>query len=218
MNLQILRHRGKLITGLLIIYYTVGMGLFLIPVTRPLFKQLTPLSLIMTFTAVLLMQQQWPGKLILAFFIVFTASLITEMIGVRTGIIFGAYTYGETLGIKILDTPILIGLNWLFLVYCTAAIASRTQLSKTGRILLGAFLMVAYDGVLEYVAPVTGMWYWENPYPGFRNFLMWFLLSLLFHTLFQMLDLNIENKPAGYLFLIQFIFFCGIALQAALAS
>ena len=218
MNLQILGHRGNLITGLLIIYYTVGMGLFLIPVTRPLFKQLTPLSLIMSFGAVLILQKHWPGKLILAFFAVFIVSIITEMIGVRTGILFGAYTYGEALGIKILDTPIVIGLNWLFLVYCTAAIAGSTRLSKTGRILLGAGLMVAYDGVLEYVAPVTGMWYWENPYPGFRNFLMWFLLSSLFHTLFQMLDLNIENKPARYLFLIQFIFFCGIAVQAALAA
>jgi putative membrane protein len=56
------------------------------------------------------------------------------------------------------------------------------------------------------------MWSWETPYPGIRNFAMWFLMALVFHTLFQSLDLRIVNKPARYLFLIQFLFFACIAI------
>ncbi len=37
--------------------------------------------------------------------------------------------------------------------------------------------MVGYDLILEYVAPVMNMWSWDTPYPGIRNFIMWFLLA-----------------------------------------
>jgi putative membrane protein len=168
----------------------------------------------MSFGAVLVLQEEWSWKWVMSFLIVFLTSLLAEIIGVSTGVLFGEYVYGRTLGVKMLDTPILIGLNWLLLIYCTAAIANRTRFNKTGRIFLGAGLMVIYDIVLEYVAPVMDMWSWEHPYPGLRNFLMWFVLSLAFHALFQKLGLTIENKPARYLFLIQFLFFCGIALYA----
>ena len=207
-------HKSNLIIGLLILYYAVGTGLFLIQETRPLFKLLTPVSLIMSFGAVLVMHEEWSWKWLIAFLTVFLASLLAEVIGVRTGLLFGEYAYGKTLGIKILDTPLLIGLNWLLLVYCTAAIANVTRFSKTGRIFLGAGLMVTYDLVLEYVAPVMDMWSWESRYPGLRNFIMWFVLALGFHTLFQKSGLTVKNKPARYLFGIQFLFFCGLALHA----
>jgi len=132
---------------------------------------------------------------------------------VNKGTLFGRYYYGNALGIKILDTPILIGLNWLILVYCTSAIVNHFAKKKITRIFLGALLMVAYDVLLEYVAPAMDMWSWETRYPGIRNFVMWFLTALVFHVLFQLLDLKIENKPARYLFLIQILFFCGIVLS-----
>jgi putative membrane protein len=210
--------KPHILIALLILFYAVGTGLFLIHDTRPLFKLLTPFSLILSFSAVLLMQKEWSWKLVTAFMVVFLASLLIEIIGVRTGLLFGAYEYGNALGIKVLDTPILIGLNWLLLIYCTSALVNHYPLSRTGRIFFGAGLMVVYDLVLEYVAPVMGMWSWENRYPGPRNFFMWFLVSLVFHSLFQRLGLTIENKPARFLFLIQFLFFCGIAMHIFLAT
>jgi putative membrane protein len=214
MNRVSIWYKSNLIIGLLILYYAVGMGLFLIQETRPLFQLLTPFSLVMTFGAVLVLQKEWSAKWLLAFLLVFGVSLAAEMIGVRTGALFGHYVYGKTLGLKLLETPLVIGLNWLLLIYCSAAIVNHTRLNKTGRIFLGAGLMVAYDLVLEYVAPVMDMWSWDGRYPGPRNFLMWFLLSLAFHTLFQQLGLVIQNKPARYLFGIQFLFFFGIAIYA----
>jgi putative membrane protein len=209
-------HKPHIIIGLLILYYAVGTGLFLIQDTRPLFKFLTPLSLIMSFGAVLVVHKDWSWKLVIAFVMVFVTSFIVEIIGVRTGVLFGEYVYGRTLGAKVLDTPILIGLNWLLLVYCTSAVVHHFHLNKTAGLFSGAGLMVVYDGVLEYVAPVMDMWTWKTPYPGIRNFLMWFLLALLFHALFRVLHLHIENKPARYLFFIQFLFFCGMALHTFL--
>jgi putative membrane protein len=211
-------HKHNLIIVLLILFYAVGTGLFMIEETRHLFKFLTPFSLILSFGAVLVMHKKWSGRLALAFMIVFLASLFIEIIGVRTGVLFGEYVYGSALGIKIMDTPVMIGLNWLLLVYCTSALVNYYPLNKISRIFLGAGLMVIYDLVLEYVAPVMDMWSWQIRYPGIRNFGVWFLTAMVFHALFRLLDLKIENKAARFLFLIQILFFCGIALHTLLTT
>ncbi|UCG27182.1 MAG: carotenoid biosynthesis protein [Bacteroidales bacterium] len=211
-----LRQKTNLLIGFLVLFYTGGLLLFMVEPLRSLFVILTPFSLILSCGAVLAFQKEWSGKLIIAFVIVLFSALVIEIIGVRTGVLFGEYVYGRTLGIKISETPILIGLNWLLLIYCTASIVNYHFKNRNIRIILGSVLMVVYDLILEYIAPVTDMWSWEARYPGIRNFLMWFLVALVFHALFQILDLKIENKPAGYLFLIQFLFFCGIGLYSVL--
>ncbi len=210
--LQHIRSNPGLLIGILVLYYVVGIMLFLVEGTRSLFGSLTPLSLIMSFLAVLAFQPSWSPKLGLAFLTVFGLAVFVEIMGVQTGVLFGEYVYGKALGLKILDTPVMIGLNWLILVYCTTAIVNHSFKNKITRIISGAGLMVFYDLVLEYVAPVMDMWSWPTRYPGVRNFLMWYLVALVFHSLFQWLNLKIENRPARYLFLIQFLFFSGIAL------
>jgi putative membrane protein len=218
MLLREYRHKPHLLISFLSLFYTVGILLFWIRDTRPLFLFLTPYSLVLTFAAVLLFQKKWMVKWIIACTLVFTGALIIEIIGVRTGLLFGSYTYGNALGIKILDTPVLIGLNWLILVYCTAAIVNHHISNRIIRIFTGALLMVTYDVLLEYVAPVMDMWSWETGYPGIRNFLMWFLVAIVFHSLVQLSDFRIENKPARYLLLIQTLLFGGIALSTIWAG
>jgi len=209
-----LRQRPQLVIAFLILFYTVGLFMFFFNATRPWFSTLTPFSLVLSFALVLVYQPYWTRRYVLVYILVFLSTFATEIIGVKTGMLFGHYIYGSALGFKIFDTPILIGINWLLLIYCTEAIAQYFFSSKPVIIIAGALMMVGYDAVLEYVAPVTDMWSWDRPYPGLRNFLMWFLISLAFHAVFQWFDLKIENKPARYLFLFQFLFFCIIALFA----
>ena len=93
------------------------------------------------------------------------ATLIIEIIGVNTGVLFGTYAYGPAFGPRILHTPVLIGLNWLILIYCSAAIVNHHFKQRISRLLAGSLLMVAYDLILEYVAPIMDMWSWDTPYP-----------------------------------------------------
>lgn len=216
MTLNSIRNRPGLLTGFLILYFSVGITLFLIEVTRPLFTILTPWSLLFTFSAVLIFQKEWSLKLGLAFILVFASTLVIEIIGVNTGVLFGSYTYGPAFGPRILHTPVLIGLNWLILVYCSAAISSKYLKNKASRVVAASLLMVGYDLILEYVAPLMDMWSWETPYPGIKNFLMWFLTAMLMHLLFQWFGLRISNKPARYLFYIQLGFFSIIAISSLL--
>jgi putative membrane protein len=43
------------------------------------------------------------------------AGFFIEAIGVNTGLIFGNYVYKTTLGWKFLETPLIIGVNWILL-------------------------------------------------------------------------------------------------------
>ncbi len=213
MKLENLRQKPQILIGILILYFSVGILLFLMGETKPLFSKLTPWSLIFSFSAVLVYQKRFSVKLGIAFVAVFAASLIIEIIGVNTGVLFGSYKYGPALGPMILHTPILIGLNWLILIYCSAAIANHYFTRKIHRVFAGSLLMVAYDLILEYVAPIMGMWSWDAPYPGIRNFLMWFIVAMVLHLLFQWLVPGMNNKPARYLFFIQILFFSAIAIS-----
>lgn len=215
-TLDSIRKRPGLLIGFLILYFSVGITLFLVDATRPLFTILTSWSLLLTFSAVLIFQKEWSLKLGLAFMLVFVSTLMIEIIGVNTGVLFGSYIYGPAFGPRILHTPILIGLNWLILVYCSAAITNKYLKNKASRIVTASLLMVGYDLILEYVAPIMDMWSWETPYPGIRNFLMWFLTAILMHLIFHWLGLRISNKPARYLFYIQVSFFGIIAISSLL--
>ena len=216
MTLENLRHRPQLLIGILVLYYSVGTLLFQFSETRILFGTLTPWSLILSFSAVLVFQKELSLKLVIAFVVVFTTALIIEIIGVNTGVLFGSYKYGPALGPMILRTPVLIGLNWLILVYCSVAIVNHHFTHKITRVLAGSLLMVTYDLILEYVAPIMYMWSWDASYPGIRTFVMWFVVAIFLHLLFQWLGLRINNKPARYLFYIQFLFFCVIAISTLL--
>ena len=214
MTLDSIRQRPKLLIGILILYFSVGILLFLMEVTRTLFTLLTPWSLLLSFAAILIFQKDWSLKLGIAFILVFILTLLIEIIGVNTGVLFGSYAYGPAFGPRMLHTPILIGLNWLILVYCSAAIANKYFSKGMHRALAASLLMVGYDLILEYVAPIMDMWSWDTPYPGIRNFLMWFVTAFLMHLLFQWFGLRINNKPARYLFFIQIFFFGVIAISS----
>ncbi|NLO04061.1 MAG: carotenoid biosynthesis protein [Bacteroidales bacterium] len=192
----------------LIIFYFVGIAGFMIPATNSLFKNLIPLAILLS--AVLLILFHKPGftiTSIIVFIVIAVLSFFVEALGVKTGNIFGQYTYGNTLGPKLADTPLLIGINWLMLIYCTKVITDSITVKKTIRIIAPPLLMVIYDLVLEKAAPVLGMWSWAGGEIPQKNYIAWFCFSLLFILLIRFFKLSFSNKLAPYVLITQFIFF-----------
>ena len=205
---QILTIPEREVRKFIVIFYIVGVCGFILPFTRQLFVVLIPYSLILTIGLLgLFHRRENPIKHITIFSIVYVSGFLVEMVGVNSGLIFGTYTYGAGLGIKIAGTPIIIGLNWLFLVYTSAAIAERIKTNNALKILLGALLLVGYDLVLEQVAPKLDMWYWERGVIPLKNYLAWFVIAILFHSLFKAFRINPHNPLAGILFVSQMVFF-----------
>jgi putative membrane protein len=199
------------------IFYTVGLVLFILPLSRPLFMAITPLSLLFVNTLLLYHHKKLNLNFFIFFFTVTISSFIVEVIGVKTGDIFGNYIYLSSLGPKILETPVIIGVNWMMLTYCSAAIMHYISKRSLGvvsniiRITGGAALMTGYDFIAELIAPQMNMWRFDGGTPPALNYLMWFILGLIFHTLFNSLKIKPIGKPAIALFVLQLIFFSLIA-------
>lgn len=197
----------------LIIFYIIGVAGLLLPVTSGLFIYLTPLALLMSFG--LLMMHHYPGfntKNIILFSFIFISGIVVEIIGVQTGLIFGNYIYGNGLGWKIFDTPILIGMNWLLLVYTTGTVMQKINITPVLRIAAGATMMLIYDLVLEQVAPKMNMWSWENSEVPVNNYIAWWLIAAFFHSLIVIFGIKIKNPLSITILVTQFLFFVALYL------
>jgi putative membrane protein len=136
-----------------------------------------------------------------------------EVLGVWTGRVFGDYSYGEVLGFKLLNVPVLIGLNWSMLVFAIGVPLSRTSLPVWAKVLVGSLAMVALDLLIEPVAIHLGFWNWAQGTIPMQNYLAWGLVSAVFFTLFFLLPLRRENPVARYVLAAQVLFFAGLNLM-----
>lgn len=190
-----------------IVFYSVGLALYFMPLTYNVFILITPFTLVLVSVAVFSHHKEWNVKTIAVFASIFILSIIIEIIGVATGKLFGVYAYGKGLGFKIADVPVIIGLNWVFLTYASNVIISKYT-SKNIPIIVGAAsLMVLYDILLEKAAPLMDMWGFSKNDPPINNYVAWFLLALVFNWVIQKFKINTDNRPARWLFFVQFGFF-----------
>ena len=106
-------------------FYIVGFLLFAIPYTRALFFNITALSILLVVAAIFLHHKRWNMSTIVVFSVIAIGSFFLEVAGVATGTIFGHYSYDESLGVKLFDAPLLIGINWVYLIYASQAIIAK---------------------------------------------------------------------------------------------
>ena len=191
----------------LFVIYVVGIIGISIPSLRPLYVQLTPVTLIISALLLLAFHEPWNWKFIISVVIIFAGSFIIEWLGVETGQIFGHYDYGDTLGPKIMGVPLIIGINWLLIVYCSYYLASYLTSKDYLRLLLGGIFLLIFDILLEPVAMKTGMWQWEGGIVPAQNYLAWFVTGILFMSLFIVFRNSLRNRIAGYLYFFMLIFF-----------
>ena len=127
-------------------FYTVGWILWLLPFTRPLFVSITSASLVLCIAAVFLFHRGWNRFTCAWFAFIVLSSFWLEWAGVHDSRIFGSYAYGPGLAPLAWGTPLIIGLNWLWLVYASHDIALHLGIRKAlFRIGTASLLMVGYD-------------------------------------------------------------------------
>jgi len=71
--------------------------------------------------------------------------------------------------------------------------------------------MVIYDLILEQVAPKLDMWQFDSGIAPLKNYIAWFIISILFHTIFQLFKISTKNSLASTILIAQILFF-GILL------
>jgi putative membrane protein len=116
-------------------------------------------------------------------------SWAAEVIGSRTGIPFGTYSYTDTLQPQILNVPLQIPLGWLMMLPpswgVARAIADRInpRWEFPAFVGLSALAMTAWDLFLDPMMVTWDIWVWDNPGSYFGipwvNYLGWLLVSAL---------------------------------------
>ena len=196
---------AKILLG---IFFSVGITGMALPASRETFTSLTPVALLLSIAALILFHKSHdPAREIFFFLFIFITAFIIEAIGVKTGRIFGSYRYETGLGPLIFETPLMIGVNWALLVYCSAVIADRFPVSDFLKIIAGSALMLAYDLILEQAAPVMHMWSFDENVIPWRNYASWFLLAVIFHSLLRLSGIRTENRIAPFVLYVQAVFF-----------
>ena len=221
-SLVTIRYRKTTFIVVTLMYIVGTLGL-IFPYTQPYFKLASAFNLWVSLILLLLFHQEYNRSFILTAIGIFLAGFFIEVMGVHTGVIFGKYWYGQTLGTKVLDVPLVIGANWLLLIYCSSIIAENIfniikkkipENSWLDNLLLKAifasFLMVSLDYLIEPVAIHLDFWHWQNEQIPIQNFQAWFLLAFLLNYFFLKGKFLKLNPLAILLFFLQFAFFISI--------
>lgn len=181
--------------------------------TRPIFIFLVPVNILMAVGVVGLYHHPYHGRFITACMVVFVGGYLIEYLGVRTGWVFGEYSYGGGLGWKLAGVPPVMGLNWLILVYGSAAIAGRFLTKKYQVALAGATLMVLYDLFLEPSAINYQFWTWQNETIPLQNYVAWWVSAFVFISFFVVYTrIQLKNTVAEAVFWLQLLFFATLSM------
>jgi bisanhydrobacterioruberin hydratase len=209
-------------TAIAVFFHAIGL-IGLLYFDKGFFIKSTPFNLLLSFVLLVWTQEEKNIQFIFFLITCFSIGVAAEVIGVNTGMLFGNYTYGDVLGFKVQKVPLLIGVNWFIIIYCSG-ISIHTLLMKTinrmaedtGKppralkalsvIVDGATLAVFFDWLMEPVAIKLGYWTWIGSIPIF-NYLCWLAVSVLLLTLFHFIKFSKQNKFAVNLLLIQLMFF-----------
>jgi putative membrane protein len=199
---------AKLAGGIIILFHVVGFVGLILPALRPLFLQIVPFHLLLMLLVIFfshnLIDEKYIGFILIIYVLGFTA----EWIGVHKGWLFGNYSYGKTLGTKLFDIPLTIGVNWFLLIYAVGVTMKLSRIrSQWARVILGALMLVWLDLLIEPVAIRFDYWHWANNVIPFKNYVGWFVVSGLMLWVFEQFKFRKQSWVAPLLLLVQFVFF-----------
>ena len=180
--------------------------------SRSLFQLITPFHLLLVTGILFCFHKEFNkgffGFLLFSFFV----GMITEIIGVNTGLLFGDYSYSSVLGIKAFEVPLMIGVNWFLLVYLTGGIFQKTIKNDLIAAALGAGLMVLLDLFLEKVAVALDFWQWHQESIPVSNFITWFIVAFIIQIVYRKLTFEKDNELNLVVFFNLLAFFAVLAM------
>lgn len=207
-----------------LLFHICGLIGILFTPYKDWFIKNTPVNLLLMAALIVITHPLKNKKFYLFFIAAFIIGLIAEVFGLNTGLLFGNYTYGDVLGIKLFNVPLVIGINWFIIIYCTGMFTQSYEnfmLKKINakgivlnkRMMIASFIMdacflaVLFDWLMEPVVSKLGYWQWENGAIPIYNYISWMVVSALLLAIFRKLNQDARNIFAVHLFIIQLLFF-----------
>jgi bisanhydrobacterioruberin hydratase len=195
-----------------LLFFTVGSIGHHIEATRSLMLTLTPYTLLLFGASALLPDLFGKnGALLLWAAATYAFTFAAEAVGVATGAIFGSYRYGPTLGLAVVEVPLIIGYNWVLVVLGSVLVVKRLgeRIGVSGAkrfvvmiaspILVG-LIAVLFDLMLEPVAIAFDYWRWEGVAVPLENYVAWFAIAAIVSIPFFALKIESRSRvPVVYL-------------------
>jgi uncharacterized membrane protein len=136
-------------------------------------------------------------------------SYAMEETGVRTGMVYGRYHYGDLLGAKLGHVPVIIPLAWFMMIYpswrVAKALLSGVDMHSfagiTAQAVAGALVMTAWDVVMDPGMAADGNWIWEGGGAYFgvprRNYLGWLATTFIVYWIAGWMARDSKQELAG---------------------
>ena len=175
------------------------------------FISATPLILSINFALLLINcnSHKWFFHMVILGFL---TGMITEILGVQRGWIFGDYKYGNALGYKILGVPMLIGVNWALLTIITAAIPNSFMKTSLCNCNWGLF-MIFLDLLIEPIAPVLDFWVFDGGEAPLQNYIGWTAVAIFLQSIFHYFRIEVKGWFPNQLYILQIIFFTVLLIK-----
>jgi putative membrane protein len=174
------------------------------------FSPFTPYTLLLTCFVFLIHSPLADGKFLFSFFSIAFLGFIIEVIGVKTGLVFGKYSYGDGLGFKILNVPLIISINWAMLIFAGIRIVSSIFANKIVSLVFAALLVTLIDLLIEQVAPKLDFWQFEEGLPGLHNYLGWIGVAFFTSYFFYPTIIKGNRSVSLIILILQIIFFTSL--------
>ena len=200
-------YQSYLLYFLILVYVSGSIGFVVNP---PFFSPFTPYTLLLTCFVFLIHSPLADKKFVIAFFSIALLGFIIEVIGVKTGLIFGKYSYGNGLGIKLLDVPLIISINWAMLICAGIRIVSSIFANKIKVLVVAALLVTGIDLLIEQVAPKLNFWQFEGGLPGIHNYLGWIGVAFFISYFFYPTIIKGNRTVSLLILILQIIFFTSL--------
>ncbi len=175
--------------------------------SRDLFTSMSAGNLLLTFSILVLANRDFSARFWISFSIVFLFGFLIEVLGVSTGLVFGCYSYGESLGWKLQGVPLIIGINWFILSLSARGLVLGFTKSKISLVIIPSILITALDVLIEPVAVKLDFWSWEGDHIPFQNYFMWLVSGVLIQICYNALNIRPKTFISTAVFLIQAAFF-----------
>lgn len=177
---------------------------------------LTPYTLLLAGVLVIVSSSDKNNvKLFQWMFITYFFTFLSEVIGIKTGFIFGDYIYGAALGLKLFDVPLIIGFNWVLIILGAINIADSIEKNAFTTAMLAAVLAVLFDLMLEPIAIKLDYWNWIKGGIPLRNYYAWFGIAFVSSYLYKKMDVKTNTDIFRFYFIVQLVFFVVLSLFIA---
>jgi putative membrane protein len=201
--------KNYLLYFLILVYVSGSIGFVMNP---SFFSPFTPFTLLFTSFVFLIFQPGKSFKFTITFLVIAFLGYLAEVIGVKTGLIFGNYTYGNSLGYKLFEVPLVISINWALLICASIITIKKFFNNKWVVLLLAAILITLIDLLIEQVAFKLDFWSFAAGMPGLHNYIGWLAVAFFSPLFFYETIIKGHFKVSLIILILQIIFFSSLFL------